>query len=244
MGERVYSYRYVSLSRIEHGPTHTARPQGVVVFYFVSRPPMGSEPNGRAGAKTTSANLRPQCVRARRARWSTGKHIRMTNAYGKHAPLRCRKRNVSILRHAFPLISPVEKRTYSYVVRQKKASLPLRKNNYVFFSAQKTTVVCAINVNSHYLQTRGKNRFFVLCRPSRLVTMVNFSVTATDFYPKNTRFASAKRSKVCGVLSLISDGHHTNFGLHTNCTNYCNERRMRNEITSSSPTRTHTQPCS
>ena len=66
-----------------------------------------------------------------------------------------------------------------------------------------TTVVCAISVNSHYLQTRGKNRFFVLCRTSRLVTMVNFSVTATDSYPKNTRFASAKRSK--GVRGTLID---------------------------------------
>ena len=69
--------------------------------------------------------------------------------------------------------------------------------------AARCTVVCTISVNSHYLQTRGKNRFLVLCRPSRLVTMVNFSVTTTDSYPKNTRFASAKRSK--GVRGAFPD---------------------------------------
>ena len=59
------------------------------------------------------------------------------------------------------------------------------------------TVVCAISVNSHYLQTRGKNRFFVLCRPSRLVTMVNFSVTAMDFYPKKHSFCKHETLKRC-----------------------------------------------
>ena len=33
--------------------------------------------------------------------------------------------------------------------------------------------------------------------------MVNFSVTATDSYPKNTHFASAKRSK--GVRGALID---------------------------------------
>ena len=37
----------------------------------------------------------------------------------------------------------------------------------------------------------------------RLVTMVNFSVTATDSYPKNTRFASAKPSQ--GVEGAFLD---------------------------------------
>ena len=50
-----------------------------------------------------------------------------------------------------------------------------------------SAVVSAFSVNSHYLLTRGKKRFLVLCRPSGSGTIVNFSVTATDSRPKNNR---------------------------------------------------------
>ena len=61
------------------------------------------------------------------------------------------------------------------------------------------TVICAISVNSHYLQTRGKNRFLVLFGRSRLMTMANFRVVTTDFYPKILHLRAPNPKKVWGT---------------------------------------------
>ena len=60
----------------------------------------------------------------------------------------------------------------------------------------------AVSANSHYLQTRGKKRLSALCRRSRLVTMVNFSVSAADSYLQTLALQAPNARKMCNAAFL------------------------------------------